>query len=163
MLEGRDPDALAEGAPPREARYFLVFRVDASLYALEGALVDHVSEIGRIVPVPTAPAHFAGVIHERGRVLAVVDLARIFGADGERAREGYRRLVALEIQGRSLVILAHEVLGLREVARDEIRSASREEAVAAGELVDPRGVVTLLDPDELLQRLRSGPEAHHAS
>lgn len=162
MREARDPGEPAEGAPPGDARYLLIFRVGASLYALAGALVDHVSELGQIVPVPTAPACFAGVVHERGRVLPAVDLATIFGAGGERAR-GYRRLVVVELQGRPLVILAHQVLGLSAVAGSEIRPSARGDAVAAGELADPRGVVTLLDPDELLHRLRSGSEARHVS
>ncbi|HWU86485.1 MAG TPA: CheW domain-containing protein, partial [Kofleriaceae bacterium] len=114
-----------------------------------------VGERGRIVPVPAAPAHFAGVVHDRGRVLAVVDLARIFGG-GVPAREGYRRLVALEIRGRPLSVLAHEALGLREVAPGALRPASGRGAMAAAEFDDPRGVVTLLDPDELLHRLRLG-------
>jgi chemotaxis signal transduction protein len=155
MLEGRDPDVPAAGATPREAHYTFVFRVGPSLYALDGALVDHVGELGRIVPVPTAPAHFVGVVHDRGRVLAVVDLGRIFGA-GEPALEGYRRLVALEIGGRPLSVLAHEALGLREVAREELRPVSGRGVMAVGEFDDPRGVVTLLDPDELLLRLSSG-------
>jgi len=163
MREGPELGAPAEGAPPGDARYLLVFRVGGSLYALEGALVDHVSERGRIVPVPTAPACFAGVVHERGRVLAVVDLVRVFGADGERATDGYRRLVVVELAGRPLVLLAHEVLGLREVAAAELRPASRGDAIAAAELADARGVITLLDPDELLHRLRSGAEARDAS
>jgi len=163
MLEGRDPDAPPEAAPPREARQLLVFRVEASLYALPAGLVDHVSQLGPIVPVPTAPAHFAGVIHERGRVLAVVDLAQIFGAADARAPRSYRRLVVLELQGRSLAILAHEVPGLREIDGDQIRPSSGGDAIAAGELDDARGVVTLLDPDELLHALRSGPEARRAS
>ncbi|HWO23702.1 MAG TPA: chemotaxis protein CheW [Kofleriaceae bacterium] len=145
------------------AHYVLVFRVDGSLYALPGGLVDHVSERARIVPVPTAPPCFAGVVHERGRVLAVVDLARIFGAGGERAPEGYRRLVVATLGGRPVVLLAHEVLGLREVAADVVRPAARGDALVAGELVDARGVVTLLDPDELLHRLRPGAESRHAS
>jgi purine-binding chemotaxis protein CheW len=160
---GRDPDASAETAPRREVRDTLVFRVEASLYALDGALVDHVSELGRIVPVPTAPACFAGIVHDRGRVLAVVDLARIFGAGGELLREGYRRLVVLEVRGASLVVLAHEVLGLVEIERNAIRPASGGSALAAGEFDGARGVVTLIDPDELLHRVRSGAETRHAS
>ena len=150
-------------SPEPGARSVLVFRVDGSLYALPGGLVDHVSERGRIVPVPTAPACFAGVVHDRGRVLAVVDLARIFDAGGERAPEGYRRLVVATLAGRPVVLLAHEVLGLREVAAGEVRPVARGDALAAGELVDARGVITLLDPDELLDRLRPGPEVRHAS
>jgi chemotaxis signal transduction protein len=160
MLEGRDPDAPAQEPPRREARYTFVFRVAASLYALDGALVDHVGELRRIVPVPTAPAHFAGVVHDRGRVLAVVDLDRVFAA-GEAGREAYRRLVALELGGRPVIVLAHEALGLREVAREAIRPASGRGAMALGEFDDARGVVTLLDPDELLHRLSAG--SRHAS
>lgn len=160
MDPGHDPDAPPAVAPPREVRYLLVFRVDKSLYAVEGGIVDHVSELGQIVPVPTAPAHFTGIVHDRGRVLAVVDLARILGA---RGAGGYRRLVALKLEGRPVAVLAHAVLGLREAAADELRPASRGEAITAGELDDPRGVVTLLDPGELLRRLRAEPAAHHAS
>lgn len=158
MREGPDP-----GAPPGAARYLLVFRVDGSRYALDSELVDHVCVRGRIVPVPTAPACFVGIVHERGRVLAVVDLARIFGAEAARAGADYRRLVVASLGGKPLALLAHEVLGLRELAAGELRPASRGDAAAAGELVDERGVITLLDPDELLHRLRPGAEARHAS
>ena len=150
-------------APPGDALYLLVFRVDASLYALAGGLVDHISELGQLVPVPTAPAHFAGVVHARGRVLPAVDLATILGADPARGGGDYRRLIATELLGRPLAILAHEVLGLQAVAPDRIRPAARGDSIAAGELVTPRGVVTLLDPGELLHRLHEGPDARHAS
>jgi hypothetical protein len=62
-----------------------------------------------------------------------------------------------------LIVLAHEVLGLRDVAKDAIRPASGRRTTAAGEFDDPRGVVTLLDPDQLLQRLCSGSVTRHAS
>jgi len=153
MIEEREADAL----------YLLVFRVDASLYALEGGLVDHVSEPEQIAPVPTAPACFAGVVHARGRVLPAVDLAAVFGAGPARAERGHRRLVVAELLGRPLAILVHEVLGLQTVAPDQIRPAARGDAIAAGELATPRGVVTLLDGAELLNRLRPAPEARHAS
>ena len=153
-------------------RFLLIFRVDASLYALEGGLVDHVSEPEQIAPVPTAPACFAGVVHARGRrisfclrgrVLPAVDLATVFGAGPARAGRGHHRLVVVELSGRPLAILAHEVLGLQTVAPDQIRPAARGDAIAAGELATPRGVVTLLDGPELLSRLRPAPEARHAS
>ena len=162
MSAGR---ALAAGAdtPPGDARYLLVFRVDASLYALEGGLVDHVSELGQLAPVPTVPACFAGIVHARGRVLPAVDLAAVLGSGRARAEGSHRRLVIAELEGRPLAVLAHEVLGLQAVAPDRIRPAACGDALAAGELTTPRGVVTLLDPGELLHRLRSGPEARHAS
>jgi chemotaxis signal transduction protein len=155
MVEGRDPDAPPEPTVPREAHYTFVFRVGGSLYGLAGAVVDHVGELGRIVPVPTAPAHFAGVVHDRGRVLAVVDLARIFG-EVEPPPEGYRRRVVIELAGRPLSVLAHEALGLREVPHEALRPASGRGAMAVGEFDDARGVVTLLDADELQLRLSSG-------
>lgn len=160
MIEGRDPDVPPAPAAPREAQYTFVFRVGASLYGLDGVVVDHVGELGRIVPVPTAPAHFAGVVHDRGRVLAVVDLARVFD-EAEPPPEGYRRRVVIEIAGRPLSVLAHEALGLREVPREALRPVSGRGAMAVGEFDDARGVVTLLDPAELQLRLSSGPR--HAS
>jgi chemotaxis signal transduction protein len=166
MSAGRAPAAGADTPPPApadDARYLLVFRVDASLYALEGGLVDHVSELGQIARVPTAPACFVGIVHERGRVLPAVDLAAVLGAGPARAGGSHRRLVVAELEGRPLAVLAHEVLGLQAVAPDRIRPAASGDALAAGELTTPRGVVTLLDPGALLHRLRSGPEARHAS
>lgn len=156
---------------PAAARYVFVIRVEASLYAVDGALVDHVSELGRVVPVPMAPPCFAGIVHERGRVLPVVDLALIFG--GGRARAAYRRLVVMALIGRPVAVLAHEVLGLCEVEAGGLRPAPGHDAVVAGEVVDPRGVITVLDPEELLARLRGvagpaldpepAPEAYRAS
>lgn len=151
MTEGRDPDTAEAPPAARETRGTFVFRVGASRYALDLAVVRHVAEVGRVVPVPTAPAHYAGVVHDRGRVLAVVDLVKLAGlADG--VPTAYARRIALEIDGRPFAVLADETLGVREVA--DLRAPGRADDLVLAEFDDGDAVVSLLSSEALLGRLR---------
>jgi purine-binding chemotaxis protein CheW len=62
-------------------------------YALSVDSVLEVSELGDVTPVPGASPEVLGVRNLRGQVIPVIDLATVFGLDGEAERE---RIVVAE-------------------------------------------------------------------
>jgi len=76
----------ASTAPPRplhEIREkmckYVLFRVDAENYAIP---VEGLAEIGpmpSITPLPNLPQWIGGIIHQRGEIISVIDLHRLFG------------------------------------------------------------------------------------
>lgn len=166
---GQDPDAPAEqGARTEvERRHLFIFRLGVSYYAVSSSVVDHVGALAKPTPVPTAPSQFLGVVHVRGRVIAVVDLGSVLGATPEEKSQGddesfQERLVVLDADRTPFAVPADSVLGLREVEVDSIRpasvlpqgDASDESSLFEGEFDDRAGVVTLLRIEAVLQILR---------
>jgi len=86
------------------------FRVGQEFYALPIAQVREVRRFEPVTPMPESPAFMAGVLHLRGQVLAVMDLAHRLGkksADyGDKTRilivrlsETWMGLIVDEVQG----------------------------------------------------------------
>ena len=63
-----------------EPKLHVVFKVDASEYALPADMVLQMESFAGATPVPGAPDFVAGIVQIRGRVVPVVDLRARFGA-----------------------------------------------------------------------------------
>ncbi len=119
----------------------LVVRLGAGRYALPLASVSDVARCGPLRPVPGAPVCVLGLAERHGRVVTVLDLARLVG---EAPVAGDRCLLRL---ARPLDHLALAV-----------PSAPRHVTLTAGaprEGVPDRAPV-LLDPERLLAKAESG-------
>ncbi|MCP3059036.1 chemotaxis protein CheW [Myxococcus sp. K38C18041901] len=57
----------------------VVFKVDGAEYVLPASNVLQMESFNGATPVPGAPAHVAGLVQVRGRVIPVVDARRRFG------------------------------------------------------------------------------------
>ncbi|MBL0215852.1 MAG: chemotaxis protein CheW [Myxococcales bacterium] len=94
----------------------VTFRVGSSDYALPASQVLHLESFQTATPVPGAPAHVAGLVQVRGRVVPVVDLRTRFGLPAiERTIDN--RVVIVQVGARVaglLVDSAREVLQLDE-------------------------------------------------
>ena len=62
------PEGRAENA-----ELFVLFKVDATEYALPASIVLQMESYGGATPVPGAPAFVAGIMQLRGKVLPVVN------------------------------------------------------------------------------------------
>lgn len=115
-LHDRDESAPVSGRPR-----WLLARVRAAWCALP---LEHVREICRplpIIPLSGLPAPVLGTTLLRGRLVPVVDAVRLLSEQGEGADgvsgvpEPRQRFVSLRIDGRSVVLLFDEVMGVRDL------------------------------------------------
>jgi purine-binding chemotaxis protein CheW len=137
---GENPDVAAHAEHEhRETASHLIVRLAESVYALAAEHVDLVAADITALAVPTAPTHFLGVVHLRGRIIPVIDLPGLLRlAPKDRApsdQENVRRLVALSADGRPFAVVVDEVLGLHDVPVDEIVAAPKSEDDHAAESV----------------------------
>jgi purine-binding chemotaxis protein CheW len=92
----------------------VVFKVDGAEYALPAADVLQMESYTGATPVPGAPAHVAGLVQVRGRVIPVVDARMRFGLPpGPRSLD--TRVVVGQLGNRIVGLLvdsAREVLKL---------------------------------------------------
>ncbi|MFP2913079.1 chemotaxis protein CheW [Pyxidicoccus sp. 3LFB2] len=92
----------------------VVFKVDGAEYALPAADVLQMESFTGATPVPGAPAHVAGLVQVRGRVIPVVDARVRFGLPpGQRSLD--TRVVVGQLGNRVVGLLvdsAREVLKL---------------------------------------------------
>ena len=82
------------------------FRVSGRLYGIDIMQVHQVLQAGHPVPAPGMPEHILGMTEVRGRLIAVVDLARLLGLQAKTPPGRYLvvhlppdRLVALAMDG----------------------------------------------------------------
>ncbi|MCP3168071.1 chemotaxis protein CheW [Myxococcus qinghaiensis] len=92
----------------------VVFKVDGAEYVLPASDVLQMESFTGATPVPGAPAHVAGLVQVRGRVIPVVDARRRFGLPAlERSLD--TRVVVGQLGTRTVGLLvdsAREVLKL---------------------------------------------------
>ncbi len=161
---GRDPDAhgRTEVEHFEEGSYFL-FRLAGSHYGVPATSVDHVADPEEPLPVPTAPAIIFGVLHLRGRIVGVIDIAALLGLPAIDIGEVDdvaigSRLVVIESNGRAFGMFVDETLGIFDVRADEIRAVGDEDGGPfSGQFDHPKGVVTVLDPEAVLGRVIDSP------
>jgi purine-binding chemotaxis protein CheW len=104
----------------------VLFKVAGSEYALPAAEVLHMESFSSATRVPGAPAHVAGVIQSRRRVVPVIDLRARFGLP----------LVAPTLDSRVIVVQHGErAVGLLVDTAREVLGISPEQLRATPEVI----------------------------
>ena len=120
-------------------------RIAGEQYALPVDGVLEVAELGDVTPVPGAPPSVLGVRNLRGQLIAVVDLAALFGLEGDGPRE---RIVITEDGDRRAGLAVEAVLDVESVPQP-IEAAESEylrgAVLADGQLVGVVDVGAALD------------------
>jgi len=103
----------------------LVIMLAGRRAALPAERVNSVIEPDRVVPVPRAPAHVAGLGALRSRPLTIIDCRAALGFAPGEAAVGGERAVVVEHGG--------HLYGLKVDAADDIVAAAGEPSTAAGD------------------------------
>lgn len=116
VLEQRARSAARRPTAPddRAAMSVLAFRIGGSAFAVEARHVLEVCEPTGLTAVPCTPAFISGVIALRGRIVAVVDLAVVFGL-GVLVPTESERVVVLRGGGMEFGLRVHAVDGVVRV------------------------------------------------
>ena len=123
---------------------YVRLRVGAEAYAVPVGEALEITELGDVAAVPGAPAGLLGVRNLRGRILPVIDLAVLLGAE---PAEPAAWLLVTEAAGRRAGLAVGEVTGVGELAggREDTDSPLLAGAVLTdGELVGIVDVAAVL-------------------
>ena len=123
----------------------VVFRVEKERYALPLSSVREVVQPpASWSRVPRAPTAVKGVMNLRGRVVTVVELARLLGMSDEL--QPGQKVVLLDRGRRDLGLLVTDVEGIESIER--MHPAPGEQTQAVKGLARLKGLaVTVMDPD----------------
>lgn len=158
-------DAAVVPTAAPEGQEAVVVRLGLGRFAAE---LDAVAEVGRvpsITRVPGAPPWLAGVVNWRGRLLPVLDLRSLLGADPV-PWGGAARLVVLTADGVSagVVVDAVEGTGALAGAVEEFPAAlaDRGSSLLLGQVPHADGPIAVLDTQAVLALREELPRPHRA-
>jgi purine-binding chemotaxis protein CheW len=98
----------------------VVFKLGGSDYALSAGDVLHMESFEGATPVPGAPAHVAGLVQIRRRVVPVVDLRRRFGLP-EQPATLQSRVVVVQHRERTVGLLVDSAREVVQIHPDQLR------------------------------------------
>ena len=110
---------LAQAEAASERLDLLVFSLADSRYAVETGGVAEVTPLRDLTPVPCTPPFVRGVVNHRGRILAVLDLGKLFDLPVQAiTRNSF--IVAVEAGNRAFGILTDTVVGTVQCAASDL-------------------------------------------
>jgi purine-binding chemotaxis protein CheW len=132
----------------------LLFRLGRRWFAMDARAIEEVALRGQVTRVPMAPSHILGVTSLRGRLVTVVSLEQMLGAEGVLPVDSSAtlpRLVVVREGHYEVAVVAHGIAGLIE------RAGSGAPARPSGapdfvreELAGEEGPVWVLDTRHLV-------------
>jgi chemotaxis signal transduction protein len=130
---------------PGETLDLLVFRRADAAYGVDATRVVEV--VGRLRPttLPGFRPFLPGVIHHRGRIVAVLDVRGLIAPGAPPAEEG--RMVVVAAGPTRLALFADEIQGVSTISADEV--AVHSGAPAAWVRGTTAGMVSVLDIEGL--------------
>jgi purine-binding chemotaxis protein CheW len=139
-----------------EAVEAIVVRLGVDRFAADLASVAEVGRVPDITRIPGVPSWLAGVANWRGRILPILDLRRLLGAQAAQPSRSSRLLVLTE-RGIVVGVLVDAVEDTITLGADvtAVPAGLPDDAVAMlrGQLVRDNGPVAVIDVDAVM-RLR---------
>ena len=93
----------------------LEFQLSGEFYAIETKYVYEVCKLKDLTLLPGTPPFIAGVINLRGRVLAIVDIRKLFEFPSKGLTE-LNQVIVLSERGNEFGILTDSILGVRSLS-----------------------------------------------
>ncbi|KZD06198.1 chemotaxis protein CheW [Oceanibaculum pacificum] len=110
------------------------FQVDGARVAIEADAVAQITPYQPPAQIPCTPRHVRGLIHLKGQLVTVLDLAPLLWSKGQTRDP--RWIVGLNAQGVSVALLADGIAGTRPTAVTEQPKANAEQPGWATNIVE---------------------------
>jgi len=119
--------ALAAAIPPAgpddaDRLELLIFLLAGETYGIETRHVGEVCHLKDLTAIPCTPTYVAGVMNLRGRILAVVDLSKLFELPARGLTE-LNRVIVLGVGDEELGLLADSIEGVRQVDSSDLQES----------------------------------------
>jgi len=96
-------------------------RIGRETLGIPISLVREIVRVPEVTPVPNAPPYIEGVIKLRGRIIAVMDLGKLFGEPAVE-RSSKSRIVVVELEERFVGLLVSSASEVLKIAPSEIEA-----------------------------------------
>jgi chemotaxis signal transduction protein len=152
-----DGDAAAAAAATATADDAIVVWLGAGRFAVDLAAVAEVGRVPAVTRVPGLPVWLAGVANWRGRILPLLDLRALLGAESAELDDRARLLVLTEgpIAAGLLVEAVEGTTALPDIAAFPAASAPAGSHLLSGQAPREEGPIAVLDVGAVM-RLREG-------
>ena len=150
-----------ESSAPDDLRRYLVFRIDASLFAWPADLVREVVDCPSLVRLPRSPQIIEGVGHHANRFLPIVDISSCVGTP--QTKREWKHLVIVSDAYGAVGIGIDQGLAVKPLEtsfRPEQQVRDGWSEVIAGTAGSDEGIIRIIDPETLFLVLRSHLESH---
>ncbi len=145
-----------EKNPTGQTIQLVNFRLRDENFGVDIGAVREIIRVADITHIPEAPSFIYGVTNLRGRVIAVIDLARQFGLAPQQDLPETARIVVIEIKGQTVGLLVDEVPEVLKIADENIeptpeviQTEVRTDYIKGVGKLDNR-LIILLDLEKLL-------------
>ncbi|MFZ4571337.1 MAG: chemotaxis protein CheW [Bacteroidales bacterium] len=115
----REPEASDAG---REMMDVVAFSLAGESYAIDSSFVREIYPLKAYTPLPGTPDFVLGIMNIRGQILSVVNLKTFFQLP-ETGLGELNKVLRLSNENMEFGILADEVIGTQQIAKDTIQPA----------------------------------------
>jgi purine-binding chemotaxis protein CheW len=166
MLKRRS-ERRAVARQEHETLQIVSFQVGAGHYGLDIACVQEIDRMQPITKVPQALSFVEGVIHVRGAIIPVVDLARRFGLE-PTAPDRQTRIIIASLRGQSVGLIVSAVSEVVSLASKSVGPAPPLTFDRAGRFISGMArvgetLISILSIDQLLSSEEIGQLQHQQS
>jgi purine-binding chemotaxis protein CheW len=153
MLKRRS-ERRAVARQDHETLQLVAFRIGAEMYGLDIACVQEIERVQPITKVPQALSFVEGVIHVRGAIIPVVDLARRFGLE-PIVPDRQTRIIITSLRGQSVGFIVNAVTEVISIPAKSVGPAppltfDRARKFISGMARVGEALVSVLSLDQLL-------------
>jgi purine-binding chemotaxis protein CheW len=144
----------------------VIVRLGSGRFAVGLEQVAEVGKVPAITRVPGVPGWLAGVVNWRGRILAVLDLRSLLGADSS-ACGGTARLVVLVNEDATVGVLVDSVVGTAGLGPVGAPIPALLSGLGAdlvrGQVPRDDGPVAVIDVDAVVRRREALPQGRRST
>lgn len=126
---------MTEGEVEQELTDFIIVTVGPEKFALEIPAIQEIQTLRGLTSVPGAGEVWSGVVNLRGRLLPVLDMARVLGIRVTADYSESGRVVVVSVGAYHMGLLVQDVLGVQRIANAEIRPSLVDAGGQAREIV----------------------------
>ncbi|KAA6184615.1 chemotaxis protein CheW [Thiohalocapsa marina] len=144
--------AQPEATPQSASALYALVQIGGERYAIEIDQVLECAHLANLTPIPCCPDLILGCINLRGAILTVLDLAPLVQGI---ARQDYRAVVVLQVDGWRFGLAVHEIDDIRAVsprALSPLGSDGSAQRHCRRLLHDEQGVAGVLDLQGMLRQ-----------
>jgi len=141
---GKQPDGIDQ--------QYVVFKINQHRYALPLRVITRALRMVAITPIPDAPLGVKGMINIAGHAAPAINLRLLFGFN-DREPELSDRLLVLEAEGETVLLMVDEVIGVIEPDQSQFEPSTKRIAKSkylVAMIQHPDGMIMVLDIIRLL-------------